>query len=80
MGAGITKFGTYVDVTHAELSAEAALLMLDDAGISPGKVDALCFRKYLGGHLGEQYAPGSKGSLADLARRRPHPTVRRGCR
>ena len=35
MGAGITKFGTYVDVTRAELSAEAALLMFDGAGIGP---------------------------------------------
>ncbi|TKR27614.1 thiolase C-terminal domain-containing protein [Natronomonas salsuginis] len=61
VGAGMTKFSVH-DTPMQELFDEAAFAALDDAGVSPGDIDALYFGNAMGGstenetHLGPKIA------------------------
>lgn len=57
-GVSSTDFGKHVDSSARELFSEAALDAVDDAGITPGDLDAVYFSNFIGefsehqGHMG----------------------------
>jgi len=47
-GVGLTRFGKFPERTSRDLFAEAGLAALDDAGVDPDDVDALCYGNFMG--------------------------------